>query len=91
MNTEQLSKQVQDLMNIHIGQPVYLIINYNGKPLNTVDNIITKIEISPRNIFIHAKHGSTYDRSFRLGVTAFLTKEERDIAYSEALRLTSTF
>lgn len=82
-NIKELSKQVQNLLGVHIGQPIYLILNYNGRPLTTSNDTVAKIEISSQNIFIHAKTNHSYNKSFRLGVTAFLTKEERDEVFQK--------
>lgn len=80
---KQIVKQIEDLIGLHIGDTVYLILNYCGRPLCTTEDVITRIVISSQNIFVETRSNKSYNKHFRLGDTAFLTKEECQTAYKQ--------
>lgn len=64
-----------------IGDTVYLIPKYNGKPYcGIVQDKVQMIGITSRGIHIKARNHHDHNKMYMLGKTVFLTKEEAEAA-----------
>lgn len=67
-----------------VGDTVYLIPTYNGKPYCGVrEDKVQMIGITSRGIHIKARNHHDHNKMYMLGKTIFLTREEAEKALAE--------
>ena len=66
---------------VKVGQMVYVIPKYNGKPYCGVQqDKVQMIGITSRGIHIKTRSKSSFNKTYMLGKTVFLTKEQAEKA-----------
>ena len=69
-----------------VGDTVYVIPKYNGKPYCGVQqDKVQMVGITSRGIHIKTRNKSSFNKTYMLGKTAFLTKEEAEKALKEGI------
>lgn len=69
-----------------VGDKVYVIPKYNGKPYCGVQqDKVQMVGITSRGIHIKTRNKSSFNKTYMLGKTAFLTKEEAEKALKEGI------
>ena len=66
---------------VKVGQTVYIIPKYNGNPYCGVQqDKVQMIGITSRGVHIKTRNNSSFNKTYILGKTAFLTKEQAEKA-----------
>ena len=69
------------VLPVKVGQTVYVIPKYNGKPYCGIQaDKVQMIGITSRGIHIKTRNNSPFNKTYFLGKTVFLTKEEAEKA-----------
>lgn len=61
---------------INLGQEVWVIIKYNGKPLTIVNDYVSMIGITTRSIHIKLRNYKDFNKTYILGKLAFISHED---------------
>ena len=82
---EQLAEYLVEngviVLPVKVGQTVYVIPKYDGKPYCGVQmDKVQMVGITSRGIHIKTRNKSNFNKTYMLGKTVFLTKEEAEKA-----------
>lgn len=83
------SQDIQNLLGIAVGDPIYLIYQYQGRPLIMVDDTVKRIILEKEHILIEPAKAS-YEPAFLLGKTAFSDATTRNHVFTQAKKRNQT-
>lgn len=67
------------VLPVKVGQTVYVIPKYNGNPYCGVQqDKVQMVGITSRGVHIKTRNKSNFNKTYMLGKTAFLTKEDAE-------------